>query len=169
VASFYYDRGGNAAADKLWSCSESYWEWICLIVRGVTEGKSLDDGFGLAQRWLQAPPTPDLGKSMLSTTLGLLFLDRKRVTNARRFFSDAITFAPKAEWTAHAYYWLAIDAYRRREDTRDFATHTLATIGPIKGYLWQQRYRMGASALLNLDSSPAALEIVSLDAAKLSV
>ena len=98
----------------LWSEKSIFWEYLSLIYRALVQLKRDTEAEKLAQTYLQDSATPTVGIALLGITHAKALMEKTgRQNEALSWFTQISQEAPTHWQCAHAYYWLALVAWKQ--------------------------------------------------------
>lgn len=124
----------------LWSANADYWEYQSLIFRAYRDGGNRAAATGHAQSILADPATPPSARAQLGVLLGLLRVQDGEISGGFALLRQAILDQPTHQYCAYAYYWLALEAYRRDAavEVTDEVNRIDAALGRSPVLRWQK-------------------------------
>ncbi|MEZ5404942.1 MAG: hypothetical protein R3F23_01845 [Verrucomicrobiia bacterium] len=98
----------------LWSEKAIYWEYLSLIYRALVRLKRDAEAEKLALNYLQDPAIPSVGVVILGIAHAKTLIKKEgRQKEALTWFTQISQEAPTHWQCAHAYYWLALVAWKK--------------------------------------------------------
>lgn len=110
----YWEKLSPARREWLWSKNDLFWEYQSLLILSYESSAAPAMADRLADQLLKADTTPAQGIACIAATYGELLIRRDHLREAIPFFEKAAVAAPQNPFAAHAYYWRALLARKRR-------------------------------------------------------
>jgi tetratricopeptide (TPR) repeat protein len=136
----------------LWSESEAYWNYLELVFRSYRDTGRHAEAEAFMAQWWNDPATPAHGIAILGNSYIRLKQQQRDWPALFTICTRMAKVAPVHEWTAAAYYWLALREWKEGDiaQARANADKLLLALGKNYQIYWKRD--LAASALcLNAD------------------
>lgn len=123
----------------LWTARTEFWELLSYVYKAYFYTNQFAKAETLFESYSNDPATPSAGAAILAVTRGLMHVNSGQMAPAMVAFKSAVARDPSNLVCAHAYYWLALDAWIQNLSTevQIKAENILRCIGPepsLQGY-----------------------------------
>jgi tetratricopeptide (TPR) repeat protein len=124
----------------LWSESENYWFYLNYVLSAYRDATRYPEAEQFITPLLNDPATPPNGYVILANSYAEMKRRQNDWTTAFSIYAKMAQAAPTNEWTAAAYYWFALRAWKQRDaaQTNAFAEKILLALGKDCSLLWKQ-------------------------------
>ncbi len=142
-----WSRLTEAQKPWLWSEREDYWYYLELVFRGYRDKKRWDEAEQFILPLLNDPATPPHGFVILGNSYAEMKRQQNDFNGMFSIYKKMVQVAPNHEWTAGAYYWFALRAWKQGDaaQTTSYVDKLLMAMGKDYQLYWKRN--LFASAL----------------------